>query len=185
MRRFSASSALIATLLLFGVSAAHSAPKPEVVGINGQVKGREARVKFTLRNAFTPEMVEALKSGIEISFRTVVRVERVHRGWFDTSLGEVRFSRSVRYDSLSKVYRLHRGGAEVLLPDIHAALAGMTEYDIPVPIFMDAEQGKLYRAYVRTRLGKVGLSESLRSVFFFSSLWDVETDWGRGRLDAP
>jgi hypothetical protein len=28
----------------------------------------------------------------------------------------------------------------------------------------------------------VGLSEPLRSVFFFSSLWDVETAWAHGDL---
>lgn len=185
MRRISVIFVLMAVFLLSGVPYVHSSPKPEVAGIQGQVKGREARVRFSLANAFTPEMVEALKSGIEISFRTVVRVERVHKGWFDTSLGEVRFSRTVRYDVLSRVYRLHRGGAEELLPDVHAALSGMTTYDIAVPLSMEAEPGKAYRAYVRTRLDKVGLSETLRSILFFSSIWDVETDWARGNLAAP
>lgn len=185
LRSFAVSSVLIAVFLFSGVPSVHSSPKPEVAGIQGQVKGREARVKFTLLNAFTPEMVEALKSGIEISFRTVVRVERVHRGWFDTSMGEVKFSRTVRYDSLSRVYRLHRGGAEELLPDVNAALSGMTTYDIAVPLWMEAEQGKSYRAHVRARLDKVGLSETLRSILFFSSIWDVETDWARGNLASP
>jgi hypothetical protein len=31
----------------------------------------------------------------------------------------------------------------------------------------------------------VGLSEPLRSILFFSSLWDVETEWARGRLSTP
>jgi hypothetical protein len=34
-------------------------------------------------------------------------------------------------------------------------------------------------------LDKVGLSEPLQSIFFFSSLWDVETEWARGYLVAP
>lgn len=183
LRRIAVPLALFAVLLSASVSAA--SPKPEIVGIQGQVRGREARVKFTLQNAFTPEMVEALKSGIEISFKTVVRVERVHHGWFNTSLGEVKFSRSVRYDVLSRIYRLNRGDKEDLLPDVHAALAGMTQYEVAVPLFMEVESGKSYRAYVRTRLDKVGLSEPLRSILFFSSLWDVETEWARGYLTAP
>src|SRR4030066_332807 len=77
-----------------------AAPKADIANIRGQAKGREARVSFTLRKAFSPEMVEALKSGIEISFKTVVRVESVHRNWFDAPVGEVTFSRSARYDSL-------------------------------------------------------------------------------------
>ncbi|MBI5577304.1 MAG: DUF4390 domain-containing protein [Deltaproteobacteria bacterium] len=183
MRRIAVSSFILAVLLAASVSAA--SPKPEIVGIGGQVRGREARVKFTLQNAFTPEMVEALKSGIEISFKTVVRVERVHHGWFNTTLGEIKFSRSVKYDVLARVYRLNREGQEDLLPDIHAALAGMTRYEVAVPVFIDAESGKTYRAYVRIRLDRVGLSEPLRSIFFISSLWDVETDWARGYLTAP
>jgi hypothetical protein len=172
-------------ILVLAANASAASPKPEIVGINGKIRGREARVLFTLNNGFTPEMVEALKSGIEISFKTVVRVERVHRRWFDVPLGEIRFSRSVRYDAISRVYRLHGGSGEELLPDVHSALAGMTKYEVVVPLAFDAQPGKLYRAYVRLRLDKVGLSEPLRSILFFSSIWDVETEWARGYLTAP
>ena len=183
LRRIAVSSVLLTLLLAATASAAPL--KPEIVGIGGQIRGREARVNFTLQNAFTPEMVEALKSGIEISFKTVVRVERVHHGWFNTTLGEIKFSRSVKYDVLSRVYRINREGREDLLPDVHAALAGMTLYEVVVPSFLEAESGKSYRAYVKTRLDRVGLSEPLRSILFFSSIWDVETEWAKGYLTAP
>jgi hypothetical protein len=180
----------VAILLIFlgvlvapGLSAA--APKPRITDIHGQAKGRSAFVHFTLRNAFTPGMVEALKSGIEISFKTVVRVQRRHRNWFDTTVGEITFSRSVRYDALSRVYHLNRGKDVELLPDIFTALAGMTRYEVIVPLTYEVERGKRYRAFVRTRLDKVGLSDPLRSIFFFSSLWDVETEWARGDISAP
>ncbi len=183
LRRFAVPLTLFAILLCADVSSA--SPKPEIVDIHGQVQGREARVFFTLGNAFTPEMVEALKSGIEISFKTAVRVERVHRRWFNFPMGELQFSRTVRYDALSRVYRLNRGAGEELLPDIHAALSGMTQYEVAVPLAVEAERGKPYRAHVRTRLDRVGLSEPLKSIFFFSSLWDVETEWEKGTLTAP
>src|SRR4030065_1809949 len=146
------------------------APKADIANIRGQAKGREARVFFTLRTGFSPEMVEALKSGIEISFKTVVRVERVHRNWFDTTLGEITLSRSVRYDALSRLYRLNPGQEEERLPDIFAALSGMTHYEVVVPLDFEVERGKRYRARIRTHLDRVGLSAPLRSIFFFSSL---------------
>jgi len=183
LRRIAVPLILLIVLLAANVSAA--SPKPEIVGIHGQIRGREARVFFTLHDAFTPEMVEALKSGIEISFKTVVRVERVYKRWFNVPMGELTFSRSVRYDALSRVYRLHRGAGEELLPDVHSALAGMTQYEMVVPLALDVEPGKTYRAYARSRLDRVGLSEPLKSIFFFSSLWDVETEWARGYLTAP
>jgi hypothetical protein len=184
LRRIAIPCILLVLFLAPDLPAA-SARQPKITGIDGHVKGREARVAFTVSDAFSPEMAEALKSGIEVSFKTVIRVERVHRRWFDATLGEIEITRSVRYDVLSRVYRLHRENGEVLLPDVLEAIAGMTRYDVAVPLSGDAVRGKKYRAYVKTRLDKVGLSEPLRSIFFFSSLWDLETDWARGSLHAP
>ena len=184
MRRIAVPFILLILSLPQGLAAA-SSKEPRITGITGHVKGREARVAFMVSNAFSPEMVEALKSGIEVSFKTVIRVERVHRRWFNTTLGEIEFSRSVRYDVLSRVYRLHRENGEQLVPDVLDALSGMTQYDVAVRLSRDAVRGKKYRAYVKTRLDRVGLSQPLRSIFFFSSLWDLETDWEKGALDAP
>ena len=176
------------TLTLLGFppgSSLAKGPVPGISEISGTIHGGEARVRFTLQNAFTPEMVEALKSGIEISFKTTVEVERVYRRWFNRPMGQVRYSRSVRYDALSRVYRLHRDDGDELLADVLSALDRMTRFEVVVPVTGGVEKGKTYRASVRARLDRVGLSEPLRSIFFFSSLWDVETDWARGYLQAP
>lgn len=184
MRYVSVTLILLGILVRPGLSAAAS-PSPRIVEIRGQVRGAEAKVRFLLRDAFSPEMIEALKSGIEVSFQTVVRVERVHRNWFNVTVGEVRFSRSVRYDALSRVYHLHRGSGQEGVPDLFTALRGMTDYEVVVPLREPALAGKRYRARVRTRLDRVGLSEPLRSIVFFSSIWDLETGWERGDLSAP
>lgn len=175
-------------LSLLGIMPGHSfagQPVPGISEVSGTIAGDEARVHFILRNAFTPEMVEALKSGIEITFKTTVQVERVYRRWFNRPMGQVRYTRSVRYDALSRVYRLHRDDGDELLADVLAALDRMTRFEVVVPVTGNVEKGKPYRARVRARLDKVGVSEPLRSIFFFSSLWDVETDWARGYLQTP
>ncbi len=176
------------TLVLLGLPTGISLagqPAPGISGVSGTIHGGEARVRFTLRNAFTPEMVEALKSGIEITFKTTVEVERVYKRWFNRPMGHVVYTRSVRYDALSRVYRLHRDDGDELLPDVLSALDRMTRFEVAVPVTGDVYKGKSYRARVRARLDKVGLSEPLRSIFFFSSLWDVETGWARGYLQTP
>jgi hypothetical protein len=178
----------LVTLSLLGLLPGSSFAGPSVPGISeisGTIHDGEARVRFTLQNAFTPEMVEALKSGIEITFKTTVEVERFYRRWLNRPMGHVQYTRSVRYDALSRVYRLHRDDGDELLPDVLAALDRMTRFEVVVPVTRDVEKGKPYRARVRARLDKVGLSEPLRSIFFFSSLWDVETDWAHGDLQAP
>lgn len=184
MRYLAVPLILLGVFLAPGLSAA-ARPEAKIVEIHGHVDGERAFVRFQLRNAFTPEMVEALKSGIEISFRTQVEVERVHRNWFNVTVGDLTVSRSVRYDALSRVYRLKRSDGEKLLPDIFSALGEMSRYEVVVPLRFRAIPGKRYRALVRTRLDRVGLSEPLRSIFFFSSIWDVETRWGKGDLSSP
>jgi len=176
------------TLSLLGLLSGSSLaglPVPVISEVSGEIHGGEARVRFTLHNAFTPEMVEALKSGIEITFKTTVEVDRIYRNWFNRRMGKVEYTRSVRYEALSGVYRLHRGDGDELLPDVLAALDRMTRFEVVVPVTKGVEKGKPYRARVRARLDKVGLSEPLQSIFFFSSLWDVETDWARGDLKTP
>ena len=174
------------SLLLPSPDRALAGPKtPKIMDVTGSIQGTEARVRFTLQSAFPPEMVEALKSGIEITFKTSIKVERVYRGWFNQTVGELLYSRSVRYDALSQVYRLHRDDGDEILQDVHAALDRMTRFEVVVPVSGEVERGKPYRAHVRARLDKVGLSEPLRSIVFFSSLWDVETDWARGTLATP
>jgi hypothetical protein len=159
-------------------------PSPKIDHVGGTIDGKEARVQFRLQHAFSPEMVEALKSGIEISFRIRVEVERVHRNWFDVTVGEARLTQSIRYDVLSRVYRLHHQGGDEILPDIQQAIARMTRFEVTVPVTGEVVRGKPYRAGVRARLDRAGLSEPLRSIVFFSSMWDVETGWARGPLHA-
>ncbi len=177
---------LFVFIMLF-LPALSSAADPEarIPEINGVVKGSEARVRFVIENAFTPEMIEALKSGIEISFVADVRVEREHRNWFDVTLGKIRVARSLRYDALARVYRLHGNEGDETFPDVPSALSAMTRYDVAVRLDSAAEPGKRYRAFAKAKLDRVGLSEPLRSIFFFSSLWDRETGWGKGNLSSP
>jgi hypothetical protein len=174
---------LVSSLVVATVLQASGAEKvPYVSDIRGAVHSGEAHVHFQIRNGFSPEMVEALKSGIEISFKTVARIENVRHGWFNKTIGEAEIVRSVRFDALSRVYRLNRGGREELVNDVFGALAGMTEYDVTVPLTGDPGDRRSCRVLIRTRLDRVSLTEPLRSILFFSSLWDIETEWARGYL---
>ncbi len=171
-------------MALSAVPAVADPNSPAIANVGGTVQGKEARVRFRLENAFSPEMVEALKSGIEISFRIQVQVERVHRNWFNETIGDVQFTHTIRYDVLSRVYRLQDRGIEEILPDIQQALMRMTHYEVAVPVTAEAIRGKIYRAGVKVRLDRAGLSEPLRSIVFFSSMWDVETGWAYGKVVA-
>lgn len=185
LRKIPVLSVLFAVLAVCPAISASSSQDPFVQDVRGRVKGREARVQFRLRNGFPPEMVEALKSGIEISFRVSVEVERVHKNWIDVQVGRVTRNRSVRYDALARVYRIQRDTGGESVPDLIDAIRAMEEYTVTVPLAVDAIPGKRYLARVRVRLDRVGLSDPLRRIFFLSSLWDLETEWAEGGLTAP
>ena len=160
-------------------------PKPAVTHVGGTVQGKEARIHFRLENAFFPEMIESLNNGIDISFHIDVEVERIHRNWFNVTVGDFQYTQSIQYDVLARVYRLRHPDGEEILPDLQQALDKMTFLQVTVPLSMEVTRGKLYRASVRVRLDRAGLSEPLRSIVFFSSIWDVETKRGRGPVTAP
>ena len=168
------------TALVFADSA-----KPAVTNVGGTAHVKEARIHFHLENAFFPEMIEALESGIEISFRIDVEVERIHRNWFNVTIGDLQYTQSIRYDVLARVYKLRHPDGDEILPDLQHALDRMTLLQVKVPLFMEVTPGKRYRTNVRVRLDRAGLSEPLRSIAFFSSVWDVETGWARGSVTAP
>ena len=167
------------------VSAFADSTKPAVTLVGGVVQGKEARIHFRLENVFSPEMAESLQSGIEISFRIDVEVKRIHRNWFNVTIGDYQYTQSIRYDVLSRVYRLRHPDGDEILPDLEQALDRMTFLQVTVPLSMEVTRGKLYRASVRVRFDRAGLSESLRSIVFFSSIWDMETNWGSGPVTAP
>ena len=179
---------IVMTLYLMAlptVSAFADSPKPAVANVGGTVKGKEARIHFYLENVFFPEMIEALESGIEISFRIGVEVDRIHRNWFNVTIGDIQYTQSIRYDVLARVYRLRHPDGDEILPDLQQALERMTFFQVTVPLNMEVTSGKLYRASVRVRLDRTGLSELFRSIVFFSSMWEMETNRARGPVTAP
>lgn len=184
-------SCCLSVLLLFlalpanVVASDSSTPRPFVEGVGGTIRGAEAVVRFTLKNGFPPETVEALKSGIELSFKVRVRVERDYSGWFDPTVGESVFSRSVRYDALSRLYRLRGGKKEEAFNGVLDAIEAMTRYEVAVPLKGDVDPSGRYRANARIRLDRAGMSDAMRAIVFWSSMWDVETSWAKGALTSP
>lgn len=64
------------------------------------------RVYFNLKEAWSKEVEEAVKSGIQTSFSFVVELNKVNTAWFDDTLGTRLFKHTVKYDTLRDEYEV-------------------------------------------------------------------------------
>ncbi len=65
-------------------------------------------VSFKLGEAFTEEVDAAVHSGLTVSFVYKVDLRRGASGWFDRTLASTVVTATVRYDNLTRMYRITR-----------------------------------------------------------------------------
>ena len=137
---------------------------------------------FTVNNAFTPEIEEAIKSGVPTSFNFFVEVNRDHGiFWFDERFSSLQFVHTVKYDTLKQEYSVmleEQGSKVIRTADIAEMKRLMSEVDSVVLLVTAAmNMGEKYDLRVKAELSSVKLPFSLDYLLFFVKLWDFETDW--------
>ncbi len=147
------------------------------VDLNGGV-----RSSFVVKNAFTPQIEEAIMSGVHTSFNFFAEVNLSHGlFWFDERFAFVQFRHTVKYDTLKKEYLVtldERGGKVVRTADIAEMKRLMSVVDsVSLKVTAPMSKGKKYDLRVKAELSSVKLPFSLDYLLFFVKLWDFETDW--------
>ncbi len=138
-------------------------------------------ISFSVKDAFTKEIEEAVKSGIPTAFTFIVKLNRVREFWRDEALGVWRFKHTVKYDSLKDEYEIRRdetGDEAIRTKDIVDMKKLMTV--CPGVVLGSAaaiDKGRNYEIMIMAELRAVELPFLLDYVFFFVKLWDVDTDW--------
>lgn len=136
---------------------------------------------FAVEGCFTPEMKEAIQSGVPATFTFFIELERVRDFWFDADLAALRLDHTIKYDSLKGVYWVtlrEQGRQPQAVRDFATACRLMAEVNgVKVAPLAKLRKGSTYRLQVRAQLSKVRLPLYLHYVLFFVSLWDFETDW--------
>ncbi len=136
---------------------------------------------LNVEGCFTPEMKEAISSGVPTTFTFFVDLYRVRDFWWDEHLVSLRLDHTIKYDSLKGVYWVslqEQGGQPQAVRDFARAGRLMSELNgvKAAPLSM-LRKGNPYRLRVKAELSKVRLPLYLHYVFFFVSLWDFTTDW--------
>ena len=64
------------------------------------------KVSFEIKNAFTKEIEEGIKSGMPTTFTFFVELYRKQGLWFDKTLAGMTFRHTVKYDTLKEEYEI-------------------------------------------------------------------------------
>ncbi len=138
-------------------------------------------VYFRVNNCFTPEMSNAIESGIETAFIFFVQLREKRDLIWDKKIADLEVNHSIKYDSLKKIYSVkfsEDNKKEVTVRNFEEAKKLMAEVvALKVVPMHQLKKGKRYQLQMMAQLDKIRLPFYLHYVLFFLSLWDFETDW--------
>ncbi len=168
---------LVVFLLLVPVNALCEDARIDDVTVN---YNSDLNLSFTVKGAFTEDIIEAINSGIPTSFTFIVELYRTRRMWFDEHLGTWRFTHTVRYDSLKEEYEVELGEkkSHVRTKDFKEMKRLMVRGEnFTIKPSKKLREGEEYTLKIKAELDTIKLPFFLDYMLFFVRLWDFETDW--------
>lgn len=138
-------------------------------------------IYFKVKNAFPQKITQAIENGIPTTFSYYVSLYRTSDLWLDKKIADIDIKSTVKFNSLKQEYAVSRAWKDdtpSVTKSLEAAEDWMTEIDnLTVIPLADLVKGQKYQIKIKANLARVTLPFSLHYVFFFVSLWDIETDW--------
>ena len=138
-------------------------------------------VSLRVDNAFTPDMLAALRQGVTTEFTFRIRLYRDRRMWLDEKLLALNLYHALTYDPVGAVFRVHRSWSSdpvVETRSLTEAQSLMSQIErLAILPLARMQRGEGYELRAKAELSKVTLPFYLRYLFYFVSLWDFETEW--------
>jgi hypothetical protein len=163
------------------VSPAMAKNQAEIVHIQIGQNTANLDVSFRIQNCFTPEMEEAIQSGVPTTFRIRVLLEKPGFLLLRSKVSDSVLEHSIKYDRLKNEYlvQLAEDPESVRITgDFDEAKQLMGEVRrLPIVPLWQLEKGQSYQLSLKAELSKVRLPLFFRYIFYFVSLWDFETSW--------
>ncbi|MFZ5775583.1 MAG: DUF4390 domain-containing protein [Thermodesulfobacteriota bacterium] len=135
----------------------------------------------SVRDAFSPEMEKAVKSGIPVSFGFSVELSKNRTAWLNQEIVAIELEHTLSYDTLKDeftVFRSELAGQSLHTKSLTEARLAMSQVNgllvLPLKGLQTDEQ---YRLRARARLLDKGLPASLHGVVPLWGPWDFKTDW--------
>ncbi|MDP2682679.1 MAG: DUF4390 domain-containing protein [Deltaproteobacteria bacterium] len=161
----------------FGGSSMNPAVDKVVITNNSD----SVQVSFEIKNAFTKDIEEGIKSGIPTTFTFFVELYRKQGLWFDKTLAGMTFRHTVKYDTLKEEYEIVQGEKQkntMRIKEIEQAKKIMAGGDnIIIKPASALKKGEGYQIRIKATLDPVNLPFPLNYMLFFVSFWNYETGW--------
>lgn len=162
--------------------AAPAAADPAIVNISVKTKGSTVTISAALIDGFTEDILEAIDSGIPMTFTYTIELREISSFWVDSLIETHVVSNTVQYDSLKKVYRISfsrkNGQTKVVTHDINRLRELMLNLrDVPIASMKKLEPDQRYYVRVKADLETDRFWFPFNYIFFFVPFNDVKTVW--------
>ena len=182
----------ITCLLCFQVTSAIAA-SPYIVNISVGNTGNVVTVDATLVDGFNDSMLEAIESGVPISFTYEVELRQIIPLWMDSLVSKATIKNTVQYDTLNKVYSFSAIGKnvkrKVITRDKALFQKLMRRLDhLPIASTYKMNMSEKYYVRIKASLETDRFWFPFNYIFFFVPFNDVKTSWSESsplRLPDP
>ncbi len=164
-------------------TAAHALPKPDsqITDFSLVVEKGRIRTSFFVEDCFSPEIEEAVESGVPATLTLTLRLYKNRTFWKDKRLATSEATRKIQYDTIKKEYQVFLQDTErpVVVKYLWKAKQVISwvenlELTLPYPL----QPGVTYNVRVKAAMEPAKLPFRLESLLFFlSSPGHRETDW--------
>lgn len=171
---------LLPLLLLLTARLVAEPPHPTIETLRATAASGKVSVRFALAGAFEQqELLDALRSGLPVSFTYSIEIFRDRPNWFDDSLAKARVEVICTYNSVTREYLLNTRRDRRLLrsetfTDPAALERQMTTVDERE--LFDVGSRKPYKLKVRAR------ADLMRGWLMGVIPWEVSTPWRESRV---
>ncbi|PSQ93896.1 MAG: hypothetical protein BRD57_01270 [Proteobacteria bacterium SW_6_67_9] len=134
----------------------------------------------------TPPVRDALENGVDLHIAWRINIERQRRWWLDSQVASVVQRNRLSYHPLSRQFVVTNRNTDERrsYQRLDRALNAIgTLVDFPVVDRVLIDRPGEHRGYVRVQLVHSKLPLPLRTTAFFSSAWDLASQWREWRLD--
>jgi hypothetical protein len=145
------------------------------VNIEGGAFLLHARVEYPVN----PDMRDALRNGVTLTFDLDTRIERERHLWFNANIVELTLRRELTYHAVTDRYVVRdvRSGEQENFPTLDEALIYLGRID-GWPILAGRQiDGGSYLISVRAGVRRGRLPTSLRMLFFWTDDWHRVSEW--------
>lgn len=166
----------------FVLTATAAAESPALVNIGVGTKGKAVVMNARLVNGFTDSILEAIESGVSMTFTYRIELKQENAIFNDTLISSNTVQHTIKYDSLKKVYRFSEFGKGVKRKIITRNKENYQKLmlrleDIPIASIRRLDPRKKYYIRVKADLETDRLWFPFNYLFFFLPFNDFNASW--------